>query len=682
MKFKKFTLDNFQEDSINAIENNYSVVVSAPTGSGKTLIADFIIDKHKDDEKRIIYTAPIKALSNQKYKDFSAEYGENKVGLMTGDIVINPDAKILIMTTEIYRNMVISNDEDIKNIAYVIFDEIHYINNIERGYVWEESIIYSSETVRFLCLSATIPNAAEFSSWIQAIKKHPVKTITATKRNVPLQQSFYDVELGITTLEKIKSAKEIPNYYHVMRSRDKKQKKARMPPPNHLEMIKSLGEDKLPCLFFHFSRHACQQKAQELARKNMFNKNTEIIKIIHDKLGEAPSDIGKLDTTRIMKETLPQGIGFHHAGLLPVLKNLVEELFSLGLIKVLYVTETFAVGINMPAKTVCFDSLRKFDGVNFRNLNTKEFFQIAGRAGRRGIDTIGYVVVMIYRPTFRYNEVKAITTKDVEPIKSQFRLSTNTVLNLINQHTEQEIEHILRLSFYSFQKFGQDYAKVPTKVLLSRYYSIVRKLVKYSYVRNNHVNEDINTKLNENKDRKNKIKIQNKSKNKNFVAKEIIANELTEKGVFSAKIFADEITIGEIFATEFSQDLDEYQILLLLTALAYEHRTNNEFKKEFKNEQLAKLWKKINADEYLAKEKKFQYLSKVTIFIYPIYHGKSFFEVLQLTNLLEGDLIRIYAQTLDRIGQIKKASTDYVLLNKLKNCQGIIKKALEGIYLV
>src|SRR3990167_870369 len=208
MKFKDFTLDKFQEDAIEAIEKNNSVVVSAPTGSGKTLIADYIIDKHRNDEKRIIYTAPIKALSNQKYKDFSEEYGADKVGLMTGDIVINPQAKVLIMTTEIYRNMVISKDSDIKNIAYVIFDEIHYINDIERGYVWEESIIYSSEKVRFLCLSATIPNAQEFSDWIQAIKKHPVKTVVSTKRNVPLEHLFYDYELGIATLEKIKEAVE------------------------------------------------------------------------------------------------------------------------------------------------------------------------------------------------------------------------------------------------------------------------------------------------------------------------------------------------------------------------------------------------------------------------------------------------------------------------------------------
>src|SRR3989344_1158827 len=251
MQFKNFTLDSFQEEAIQAIENNQSVVVSAPTGSGKTLIADYIIYKHKDDKKRIIYTAPIKALSNQKYKDFCQEYGADKIGLMTGDIVINPQAKVIIMTTEIYRNMVVSKDSDIEDIAYVIFDEIHYINDIERGYVWEESIIYSAETVRFLCLSATIPNAQEFSNWIQAIKHHSVKTIISTKRNVPLEHLFYDEELGITTLEKIREAKSIPKYHQVIRGKKGQREKA--PEPSHLEVIKEIGKENLPALFFPIS---------------------------------------------------------------------------------------------------------------------------------------------------------------------------------------------------------------------------------------------------------------------------------------------------------------------------------------------------------------------------------------------------------------------------------------------
>lgn len=642
MKFKQFTLDPFQEEAIKAIESNFSVVVSAPTGSGKTLIADFIIEKHKDDQKRIIYTAPIKALSNQKYKDFSQEYGADKVGLMTGDVVINPRAKILIMTTEIYRNMVVSKDEGIKNIAYVIFDEIHYINDIERGYVWEESIIYSLETVRFLCLSATIPNAQEFASWIQAIKKHPVRTVVSTTRNVPLEHQFFDEELGLTTLKAIKEAKEMPEYRKVFRQK-KRDHTFRAPEPNHLDLIKELSPDKLPCIFFSFSRKDCQEKAQDLARKSLFPRNPQLLEYANRKLADAPPDINKLRSTAVLKETLVQGIAFHHAGLLPVLKEIVEDLFSQGKINVLYATETFAVGINMPAKTVCFNSLRKYDGRSFRYLNTKEYFQIAGRAGRRGIDTVGYAISMIYRPSFNYEEIKRITTKDIEPIKSQFRLSINTVLNLIDQKTPSEIEYILRLSFFSYQKFGKNYANVPTKLLLARYESIIRKLRKYHYIEN---------------------------------------GALTAKGHFSSKVFADEITMGEIFATDTADALDEYQILLTLGAIVYEPKEMNKFKQLFRDESLKKLKMILLRNEYLATEKKFIQLDTVTTLLNPIFHGQTFFDVLKLTNLLEGDLIRIYAQIMDRIGQIKKASTNSRLLNKVENCQGIVEKALEGIYLI
>ncbi len=640
MQFRNFTLDPFQEEAINAIEKNCSVVVSAPTGSGKTLIADYIIEKHRNDPKRIMYTAPIKALSNQKYKDFSKEYGENNVGLMTGDIVINPSAKIIVMTTEIYRNMAVSKDSDLDNVAYVIFDEIHYINDIERGYVWEESVIYSDRNVRFLCLSATIPNADEFARWIQAIKKHPVKTVISTHRNVPLEHKFFDYELGITTLEKIKEAKEVPRYHNIVKKKGHREK---TPAPNHIDLIQELGVEKTPCLFFSFSRRDTQLKADELARQKIFNSDPSLLAYLNTKLRDAPSDINKLASTQLLKSTISQGIAFHHAGLLPIIKETVEDLFGQGKIHVLYATETFAVGINMPAKTVCFDSLRKFDGWQFRNLNTKEYFQIAGRAGRRGIDTLGHVVSMIYRPTFSYHDIKAITDKDVEPIKSQFKLSVNTVLNLINQHNEPEIEYILRLSFYSYQKFGEKYDKVPTNVLLARYNNIVKQLRKYGYVEK---------------------------------------GKLTEKGVFASKIFADEIAMGEIFATTFVDDLDEYQVLMVLACLVYEHRENNKFDKSPGSKTLQQLKNKIGKHEYLGREKKFLEIDLMNTLITPLYQGRTFFELLKLTNLLEGDLIRLFAQIMDRLGQIKKATNNYPLQNKIRNCQGVIERSLEGIYLV
>ena len=644
MKFHEFILDPFQEEAAVAIESNQSVVVSAPTGSGKTLIADYIIDKHKNDPRRIMYTAPIKALSNQKYHDFCKEYGQENVGLMTGDIVVNPHAKIVIMTTEIYRNMAVAHDSDLENVAYVIFDEIHFINDIERGYVWEESIIYSSEKVRFLCLSATIPNAQEFADWISAIKHHPVTVVTATKRNVPLKHLFYDYELGIAPLEEIKQVKESSRQFHGFRGGNRKNRHFKPPEPNHLDLLRELGQDQLPCLYFSFSRKDCQVKARELARKGLFKRDGEIIRLFNTSLKDAPLEINKLDSTMVLKETIPQGIAFHHAGLLPIVKEAVEQLFAKGLIKVLYATETFAVGINMPAKTVCFNSLRKFDGQGFRSLNTKEYFQIAGRAGRRGIDTIGYVISMISRMNFRYDEVKRLTSKDIEPIKSQFRLSVNTVLNLINLHNPLEIEHILKLSFFSYQKFGKNFLKIPTKVLLARYSSIVKKLEKQGFIKD---------------------------------------QVLTDKGVFSSKIFADEITMGEIFATEVVESLDEYQILLVLAALVYESKERKKTESSgYKNEQLQQLLGVLHKKEPLHHERKFLQLQEMTTLVYPIYHGKTFFDVLESTEMLEGDLIRFYGQILDRLGQIRKATVDHKLIRKMENCQGIVEKSLEGIYLV
>lgn len=641
MEYKGFTLDKFQEDSIIAIENKKSVVVSAPTGSGKTLTADYLIDFHKNDPVKIIYTAPIKALSNQKYKEFTEAFGEDHVGLMTGDIVINPTAKVVIMTTEIYRNMVVSHDLSVNDVVYVIFDEIHYINDRERGYVWEESIIYSPKHIRFLCLSATIPNAKEFSDWIETIKEHKVETIIATKRNVPLTHKFYDYELGITTLDKIKEAKSIPSYDRVIRRKGKR--KIIFSKPNHIDLIKELGTQKTPLLFFCFSRRSTQKNAKELAKKKFFKSTIETTKIFQKYLKDAPVDVRQLSSTQLLLQTLPQGIAFHHAGLLPVLKNAVEDLFDRGLINVLYTTETFAVGINMPAKTVCFENLRKFDGLGFRYLTTKEYFQIAGRAGRRGIDTEGFVVSMIERQSFNYGIIKKLTYKDTDPIKSQFRLSVNTVLNLVDRHNEKEIEQILRLSFYSFQKHGEDLKTMPSKNILANYKGILRRLNKFEYV----------------KDWK-----------------------LTQKGHFGTRIYADEMTMTEAFGTEFIDSLNAYQIALILGCLVYEPRENHKFKEKFRNKDLKTLQKLLFSHPYLRREVKFENLNLLTTILFPLFEGKDFFDVLELTNLLEGDLIRVYTQILDRIGQIYQATDKQKVRSSLDEAKYRIEKVLEGIYLV
>ncbi|MBI2657489.1 DEAD/DEAH box helicase [Candidatus Woesearchaeota archaeon] len=633
MNYKGLELDKFQEDAIRNIEHNKSVVVSAPTGSGKTLIADYIIERDFRKGIRVIYTAPIKALSNQKYKEFSRSYGEKNVGIITGDVQKNTDALILIMTTEIYRNMVLSNDPFISEVSYVIFDEIHYINDIERGYVWEESIIFSKPNVRVLCLSATIPNADEFARWIEAIKGHEVVVVRHDQRPVPLHVNFYDAELGVTTLKNLKDAMDVPDYHKVMPRHQRFRQRQKSKIPSHFELVREI-KDNLPCMFFSFSRQGCQKKAYELFQKNMFQMNPEISAFVRNRLSGTSPEINRLDSARILRQILPYGIAFHHAGMLPILKEIVEDLFEKGLIKVLYTTETFAVGVNMPAKSVCFESLRKFDGVSFRLMNSKEYFQIAGRAGRRGLDKEGFVYIMAERKFFEYEKIKKIITSDTSPITSQFRLSVNTVLNLIMQHDEKEIDDILCKSFHSFQKYGNKFMDRENIVSHNAFYNYKKKLEKMEYVQ---------------------------------------GNSLTEKGVFASKIYSDEILIGEIFATGFYTKLNEYQMLMAVACLCYEAREKTEFFKKYHSKLADELKRMIWGNDYLRHEKRFREIDELTSLMHPLYHGQSLLKIIENTNLLEGDVIRFFRQIADKLGQIKSATEDRSLRDMLSNCQKIVE---------
>ncbi len=631
MDYKGLKLDKFQEDAIKAIEHNKSVIVSAPTGSGKTLIADYIIDRDFKKGIRVVYTAPIKALSNQKYKEFSRSYGAENVGILTGDVQKNPDALILIMTTEIYRNMVLSNDPFITKISYVIFDEIHYINDIERGYVWEESIIFSNPDVRVLCLSATIPNAREFANWIEAIKGHEVVVVKHDERPVPLKLSVYDYQLGITTLRNLKEAMAIPDYRNLMRGKSrKKYEKPKI--PSHLELIREI-KDNLPCLFFSFSRQGCQKKASELFETKMFQPNPEISSFVRERLASASPEINRLSSARLLRQVLPYGIAFHHAGILPVLKEIVEDLFEKGMIRVLYTTETFAVGINMPAKSVCFESLRKFDGVSFRLMTSKEYFQISGRAGRRGIDKEGFVYIIIERKFFDYSRIKAITEADTLPINSQFRLSVNTVLNLIMQHSEKEIGDILCKSFHSYQRYGKNFMNRENIISHNAFYNYKKKLEKMGYVE---------------------------------------GNKLTEKGIFASRIYSDEILIGEIFGTDLYTRLNEYQMLMVVSCLCYEARERTEFYRTYSLSPERALREMLWSNSYLKREKRFNQIENLSSIIHPVYHGQNLFKILLNTNLQEGDVIRFLRLVVDKLGQIKSATNDNRLRDMLSNCQKLI----------
>lgn len=618
MEYRGLILDQFQKKAVNALLNDKSVIVSAPTGSGKTLIAEYITQEAINNNLCVVYTAPIKALSNQKYKDFCKLYGKDNVGLITGDISKNSSAPIRIMTTEIFRNMCLSKDESVKNIKYVVLDEVHFIDDPERGYVWEESIIFSPEDTRFLALSATIPNAQELCDWISSIRNHETVCIKHDKRSVPLHISFYHKDAGFCSLQTL-------HEYYAMNKRNKKRTK---PSFDYSAFIEEVVENN-PVLYFCFSRKDCEFFADKISKKKFFRPSADISSYVHAHLKNYP-DINSLSSVKLLRSCLPQGIGFHHAGLLPIIKDLVEDLFERGLIKILFTTETFAVGINMPAKTVCFNSIRKFDGVNFRFLNSREFYQIAGRAGRRGIDKEGFVVVRIDPRDFDYYKIRRMLYTD-EPVISRFKLSYNTVLKMIQEHDQKEIDEILKKSFYAYKE---------NKSLKLRYKNMVAKLKRLKYIKN---------------------------------------DKLTDIGIFASKLFCEEITTSQIFATHFSNKLSPIEMCLLISSLCYERRT---LKRKVKHKVVQDLYCKLAQNKYLSNVDTFKNLKDMIYIVKPCFDSENFFEVLDSSLLQEGDLLRLILQIIDRIKQIMNATDSETIKGKLEICERVLRNTIQNISVI
>ncbi len=641
MHFKRFILDSFQEDAINAIEHHRSVVVSAATGTGKTLIADYVIDKYLKANRKIIYTAPIKALSNQKFKDFKDDYGSDNIGIMTGDIVINPRAQILIMTTEIYRNMLLARDPLVSEIEYVVFDEIHYMSDPERGTVWEEAIIFSPPHVRFLCLSATIPNAREFASWIQSIKNHQVEVIHYAKRAVPLHHFVFESRVGLTTAKNLVENRS--NYSNTFDKRRKGKKKKRHD-YYHVASPKDVVfemRDKLPAIVFSFSRKGCELEALKLIKNRDFvSSDVERHHITEIYNKHFNSDVNRMNTTAKLCDVLIKGVGFHHAGLLPQHKAAVEELFGKGLLKVLFTTDTFSVGLNMPAKTVIFNGLRKFDGRTFRMINSKEYFQLAGRAGRRGIDKVGYAVAII---DIRDNDIGKfiqISSADIEPIRSQFQLSFNTVLNLMTYQDEDEIERILKNNFEYFIRRQKSTRQLRIKTSFNNKRRLLQRM-KY-------ITHD---------------------------------GKLTDKGLFARFIHSNELLISEMFTTNLYKQLSDTELLQVVAGMVYEQRQNDNFSFHGIGHKYKSLLKKLQGNPFVIKKLNKLSLKRMMALVGAWSEGSNFGYLLHFTNLSEGDIIRLFRRIIDMINQIKRASCDYELRERLEICQQKIDRGLVAVEL-
>ncbi|PWW75541.1 antiviral helicase [Tuber magnatum] len=427
-----FELDNFQKEAVYHLENGDSVFVAAHTSAGKTVVAEYAIALATKHMTKAIYTSPIKALSNQKFRDFRHVFED--VGILTGDVQINPEATCLIMTTEILRSMLYRGADLIRDVEFVIFDEVHYVNDQERGVVWEEVIIMLPEHVNLILLSATVPNPYEFASWVGRTKKKDIYVISTPKRPVPLEHFIWANK----------------TMYKIVNSEKKLQQGGNQHKNIWVHLVHHLKKETLlPAVIFVFSKKRCEENADALSAVDFSNQTEKsaIHMIIEKSIARLKPEDRLLPQILRMRELLARGLAVHHGGLLPIVKEIVEILFAKTLVKVLFATETFAMGLNLPTRTVVFSGYRKHDGKSFRDLQPGEYIQMAGRAGRRGLDERGIVILISPMD----EAPPAATLKQMllgEPtrLQSQFRLTYNMILNLFRVEA-LKIEEMIKRSF-------------------------------------------------------------------------------------------------------------------------------------------------------------------------------------------------------------------------------------------
>lgn len=442
-----FELDDFQKEACEVIDNGESVVVCAPTGAGKTVIAQHAIHRALEQGCRIFYTTPLKALSNQKFYDFGEKYGYDKVGLLTGDTSINRGAQVVIMTTEVFRNMLYGTNfgavaDNLKDVRYVVLDEVHYMNDEQRGTVWEESIIYCPTNIQIIALSATVANCDELTNWINTVHSR-TKLVNTDFRPVPLRFYYFDSSqpfklLPLLTPEGKLNKKIRPERPQWAKGKDKRKK------TYVKQIIQNLADaNMLPAIYFTFSRKKCDEQMEKCAGLGLNTKTEqeEIKAFIDEFIAENPHLYGNKHI-----EYLIQGVASHHAGLLPAWKNLVEKLFQKGLIKVVFATETLAAGINMPARSTVISATSKRTDSGHRMLTANEFLQMSGRAGRRGMDEVGYVTIV--GTSFQTpEEVAELVLSGSNPLESRFSPSYSMVLNLLQRFTLEESKELILKSF-------------------------------------------------------------------------------------------------------------------------------------------------------------------------------------------------------------------------------------------
>ncbi|AJE86649.1 MULTISPECIES: DEAD/DEAH box helicase [Streptomyces] len=473
-----FGLDPFQTEACQALEEGMGVLVAAPTGSGKTIVGEFAVHLALGQGKKCFYTTPIKALSNQKYSDLAARYGADKVGLLTGDNSVNSDAPVVVMTTEVLRNMLYAGSQALLGLGYVVMDEVHYLSDRFRGAVWEEVIIHLPESVTLVSLSATVSNAEEFGDWLDTVRGR-TEVIVSEHRPVPLFQHvlagrrMYDlfeegegrkraVNPDLTRMARMDASRPAfgkdRRRGRAMREADRereRRQRTRIWTPGRPEVIERLdAEGLLPAITFIFSRAGCESAVQQCLyaglRLNDEEGRATVREIVEKRTESIPrEDLHVLGYYEWL-EGLERGIAAHHAGMLPTFKEVVEELFVRGLVKAVFATETLALGINMPARSVVLEKLVKWNGEQHADITPGEYTQLTGRAGRRGIDIEGHAVVLWHRG-MSPEHLAGLAGTRTYPLRSSFRPSYNMAVNLVQQFGRHRSRELLETSFAQFQ---------------------------------------------------------------------------------------------------------------------------------------------------------------------------------------------------------------------------------------
>lgn len=493
-----FELDDFQVRGCRAVEDGHAVLVAAPTGAGKTVVGEFAVHLALAGDYKAFYTTPIKALSNQKYLDLVAAHGKHNVGLLTGDTSINGEAPVVVMTTEVLRNMIYADSPTLERLRYVVMDEVHYLADRFRGPVWEEIIIHLAENVQLVALSATVSNAEEFGDWLSEVRGG-TDVVVSERRPVPLWQHMmvgtrlhplyaaraeavggeagrggHDLALNPELLEAIRQTQRTgrntrrggrsggAKQRHERRSRDRREGRGQRPqlaprvrPAPRPMVIERLDrENLLPAIVFVFSRAGCEAAVAQAVRTGVRLTTAEEGARIRQVVEEAVSGVPHEDLAVLgydmWARALEYGVAAHHAGLLPVFKETVEQLFTAGLVKVVYATETLALGINMPARSVVLEQLVKWNGSGHVQLTPGEYTQLTGRAGRRGIDVEGHAVVL-YSDEIDPAVVAGLASRRTYPLRSAFHPTYNMAVNLLDSMGRMQAREVLETSFAQFQ---------------------------------------------------------------------------------------------------------------------------------------------------------------------------------------------------------------------------------------